>query len=546
MKRFLGISIIILISVVSYSQEGLKDGVVTFKAAENVYVRFGDTDGIAIGDTLTFNQGGILKPCLVVTQKSSSSCVCTTIDDCDINKDDKIFFSRVVKEEVQEEDTPEEILPQDLENIISDTPDKSEDEKLAEKEEDDIDESKRQRIRARLSAATYSNLDLEDNDDRHRVMGRFSMNAHRINNSNFHFESYLNYRRNIDQNAESNGISNTFFNIYNLALTYQVDSSYSISVGRKINRKISSIGPVDGLQAEKFFGNFYVGGVVGFKPDFTELSFDTDLFEFGGYFGHSVRTRGLYSQATMGLLEQRNAGAIDRRYAYFQYSGTINDLNLFSSIELDIYDKVNNVTSSNPRLTNLYVSARYRFSRKFSLMLSYDSRRRIIYYETLRTEVERLLADDEARQGIRARINFRPFKYINAGASYSKRYQISGDNASDNYNFHINHSKLPLVGGRLSFTYNSNATNTLGSNIYSVRYNRSIIDRKLDGMFYFRNVNYNYNGSDLTNKINYLGVNLSLRIQKDLRLSLLGEISIRENSNLGRINTKLIKRFDTR
>ena len=61
-------------------------------------------------------------------------------------------------------------------------------------------------------------------------------------------------------------------------------------------------------------------------------------------------------------------------------------LNLFTSLELDLYNKVNDTVNNDVRLTNLYASARYRFSRKFDLTLSYDSRKRILYYETFKSD----------------------------------------------------------------------------------------------------------------------------------------------------------------
>jgi len=384
----------------------------------------------------------------------------------------------------------------------------------------------------------------EENDDRHRTMLRFSVNADHINDSKFSFESYINYRKNIIQRELPVGYETSFLNIYNLAVTYDVDSTLSISLGRKINRKISSIGPIDGLQVDKYFKNFYVGGVAGFKPDITGFGFNSDLYEFGGYLGHFKSSPSLYSMTTIGVLEQHNGGPVDRRYTYLQHSSTfMRKLSFFASAEVDIYGKVNGIISSDPRLTNLYLSARYRVNRGLSLSLSYDARKRIIYYETLRTEVERLLADDEQRQGIRGRINFRPYKYINTSVSYSKRFQSDNQNKSDNINAMISHSRLPVISGRFSVSINMNESNYLTSRIMSFRYSRTLIKRKLQGDFYYRMVRYDYGSSDFNNSQNYYGTSLSYRLTKNLRLSILGELSTRETDQRIRINTKLIKRF---
>jgi hypothetical protein len=179
-----------------------------------------------------------------------------------------------------------------------------------------------------------------------------------------------------------------------------------------------------------------------------------------------------------------------------------------------------------------------------SFFVSYDSRRRIIYYETLRTEIERLLADDEARQGIRSRVNIRPFKYTSIGLSYAKRFQASNQNKSDNINGYFNYSKLPGIGGRISVNYNLNQSNYNESNVLSIRHSRSLIKRKLQGDFYFRMSKNNYIGSENTTEYNYYGASFSYRLSKSLRFSLLSELSTTKERRNIRLNTKLIKRFD--
>lgn len=176
-------------------------------------------------------------------------------------------------------------------------------------------------------------------------------------------------------------------------------------------------------------------------------------------------------------------------------------------------------------------------------MVSYDTRKRIIYYETLRTEVEKLLADDQARQGLRARLTIRPVNYINFGASFSRRFQNDRQNKSDNFNGFISHSKLPFVGGRLSVNVNQNRSNYLETRILSGRYSRSLIKKKLTGDFYYRRVEYSFFGNESKSSQNYFGASFNIRIAKKLSLSVLGELAQRGNDGNYRINTRIIKRF---
>lgn len=89
-------------------------------------------------------------------------------------------------------------------------------------------------------------------------MTRFSLEANHINNSRISVETYLNYRQNLYPKGASSTSKKSDLNVFNLALKYDVDSIFSITAGRKINYKISSLGAIDGLQVEKFFGNSYV------------------------------------------------------------------------------------------------------------------------------------------------------------------------------------------------------------------------------------------------------------------------------------------------
>jgi hypothetical protein len=530
---------LLIVQFISGQETTILKGIITFKAAENIYIRFENTELIAAGDTL-FRDNEIATPCLVVTRKSSSSVVGHTISGCSINKNDTVYYLHIpsieieeIREEldpnVQAENISKEIDPIDI---------------IPDPDEKNFNFQYKERIIGRISAASQSNFTNIDDQDRHRMILRFTMDAANISNSKFSFQSYINYRKNYISSNLNYSSPTSFYNVYNLALTYQLDSLSSLSIGRKINQKISSLGPIDGLQVEKFLGNFYLGSILGFKPNISDFGFNADLLEYGGYIGHLATSKNIYSLSTFGLLEQRNKMNIDRRYAYLQHSSTLsNKINFFVSAELDLFENVDGITSTNLRLSNIYSSISFRPIKKLSVSLSYDARKRIILYETFRTEIEQLLADDQARQGIRLRINFNPIKNVNGGITFSKRFQKDSDNKSNNINGYISHSNLPSLKGRININFNLNKSNYLESAIFSFRYSRSLIRNTIDGEFYYRYADYNYFTSE--NKLNqqFYGTGLSFRLSKQLILSILGEYSNREKQDNLRLNTRIIKRF---
>ena len=87
-------------------------GEVTFVTSNNVYVKFENTKNIQIGDTLRPFDSDI--PCLIVNNKSSTSCVCVPINKCSIEKGDKMISLTnipVIKEvKIQSNDSYEDSL----------------------------------------------------------------------------------------------------------------------------------------------------------------------------------------------------------------------------------------------------------------------------------------------------------------------------------------------------------------------------------------------------------------------------------------------------
>lgn len=499
-------------------------GKVTFVTENNVYVRFDSTEEIEIGDSLFINGNS----CLSVSEKSSSSVVCTVINSCLVNKDDTVTATITI----EEVDAPSEEIE---DNVAEDIP--------AEviQPQDTYPEQPslyRENIRGRISVASYYSFS-DTRDNRNRLQGRFSLNANHINDGKFSVETFLAYRS-IFGTDETYTARTSIFNIYNLNLNYNATPSLTINVGRRINPKASTFGANDGLQVENYFGNFFVGGVVGFRPDFENYGFNSDLFQYGGYLGIESKSNNFYSTTTLGAMEQTLMGFTDRRYIFAQHNSTIaKNLNLFGSAEIDIYS----TEGSETRLTNLYLSARYRFSRAANVMFSYDSRKRIIYYESFQSTIDQILAEDLARQGFRARLNVRPFKIVWAGVSYSSRFQSDEQNKSNNIYGYMTLTKIPGVGGRLNVAYNHNTSRYATNNVLSARHSRSLVKSKLQAEFYFRMAEYDYTSQLDTFAQNYYGIGLSWSITRTWQFNISGEYTQSDTENNTRIYAQLTKRF---
>ena len=514
----------------------LEYGEISFTNSSHVYVRFDGTGDIEIGDTL-YLKDEVLIPCLIVKMKSSSSVVCERLERVELKKGMTIILPRKTATSGFEDS---EMIDDDIdEESLLDT---LEDQSIL------VDEGSNptftQKTRARVSVAGFSNLSPQENSDRHRLLSRFSLRTDHINDSPISFETYISYRQNFTERVVSDSYQNKFFRIYSAAVSYSIDSTSSVTLGRKINRKFSSVGAIDGLQLEKRFGRLSVGLIGGFKPDISKFDLNTKLLQLGGYANYQTTGQFGYSSTTLGLMEQRNTGAVDRRYMYFQSTNSVGrKLKLFISAELDLYSNVAGISKTKLRLTNLFSSLRFRLNRKINISLSYDNRRRILFYETLKTEIEQLLEDDIARQGLRLRVNWKPLRNISLGLGLSRRFQSDQQNASENANLYISHSKIPGLGASLTMRINVNRSNYLESKIASISLSKNLFNKNLQARLYYRFVNYRYLESVRDINQSYIGTNLNYRLSKSLRFGISAEMNRRDQLTYYSFQTKLIKRF---
>jgi hypothetical protein len=540
----LGIVAALLMSTAVFGQvsETILPGKVSYKSEKNVYVRFSSTALISQGDTLWFVKNGIYSPCLVVSAKSSISCITTPINDCAIALNSELVFrSRIIpkKEEVKVESKPKttkDTLIKVAPKLKTDT---SKNEITAKK-------YPLQNINGRITTAYYGAFSNIDNSSRQSLTGRVSLNVDHIKNSSWSFETYLNYRQNILDVPVPEGYQTKFFRVYNLAMSYDAGKNVKLSIGRKINNRIASVGAIDGVQTEVKMGHFFAGGIAGFRPDIMDYGLNTNLLQVGLYGGHTITSKKTMFETSLGIMEQRNASATDRRYLYLQHSNRLTErMNMFTSVELDLFEKVNGTSGTNPRLTSMYYSVNYQLSRKLSLMVSYDSRRNIIYYETfVGNEIDRLLAEDLSRQGLRARINYKLTKKIFTGISYSNRFQSDGLNKSDNYYGFITYSRLPWIKGSLNINANFNSSNYLSSKILATRYNRDIFKQKVNFSLYYRIIDYGYVTREVKNAMqHYIGSDFSFRIGKKYQFGIMGEMAIRGAENNYRLNFSATRRI---
>lgn len=371
-----------------------------------------------------------------------------------------------------------------------------------------------------------------------RLKPRLSFNAENIYDTKLIITGYINadYRQ-YDKNNGS--ISSKYLRIYNLALSYKYDDNTSITIGRKINPKISSIGIIDGLQFDKTWNKFSSGLVIGSRPDMADFGFNYKLFETGLYLGYSQKNH----QSTLALIQQMNGKSVDRRNLYLTHFNRLSDkFRYYFNSDIDLYKNINGESSSIFRLTGLYISATYRPSRKISFTSSYNSRKNIIYYETFKTLVEQLY-DDETRQGLKFRVNWKPWRYIYIGTNMGYRFKNSDDRSSYNYSYYVGHSNIPKIKMSGRFTASQITSNYLDGNIFDLYLSKPLFKNRLSLSTNLKYIDYDYlnSGNSLIQRQITGDVSWQLKSKMSFTLSYLG--SFEQSVDYNQIYLIISQRF---
>jgi hypothetical protein len=417
-------------------------GKVSFISSQNVYVRFKTTEGITAGDTLFMLSKGKLIPAMTVNNLSSSSCVCTPLTAINMSVSQDIVArktSKAVKPakdvKAAVEEVPAQVIPVD-----------------SIKKHVYTSELK-QKLNGSVSVYSYSDYSNTGAKNSTQLRYNYTLNALNIGNSKFSIENYITFRHKLgDWSAVKSDLFNAL-KIYTFAVRYAPDKTTRITFGRTINYRISSIGAMDGLQAEKTFNKVTLGVLAGTRPDYNDYGFNKNLLQYGGYLAFDTKKDDIFTQSSLAFMEQMNNMKTDRRFLYFQHSSSLlKNLYFFGTFEVDLYKVQNFLPQSTFDLTSLYLSLRYRFSGNFTLTGSYDQRKNVLFYETYKSLIDSVY-QNERRQSLRVQANYRITQNVSIGLESGYHFSKSDPRPSKNLYGYLTYFQVP--GLRVSVTLNA-------------------------------------------------------------------------------------------
>ena len=539
MRIFLSLIFILVVSFSTNAQDKIveTEGVVSFVTSQNVYVKFVSAKKIKSGDKLFIKQNGTLIPAIVVDYCSSTSCVGKFISSTKLKEGDKLI-AQVPEDKIEKSvPKPEQQLStaqQRQENPIARSASPVDSFKSAP--------LRKAEVTGRIGVSSYSNFSNLPGSENHRLRYTFNLDASHISGSRLSFNSYIVFTHKLNDWAPIKADIFNGLKIYDLSLKYEIGKSTAVSIGRKINPKIASLGALDGIQVEAAYKYFFWGVAGGLRPKFEDYGFDPKLPEFGAYFGQSLQNKNGIMQTTFAAFEQTNSGNIDRRFAYFQHDNSlIKNINLFVSSELELYKLVNGLPVNQISLTSFYASVNWRMSRKLSVTGSYDNRKNVIYYQTFKNYLDQLI-DDASRQGVQFRLNFRPINYMNLGISSSYRLRDKDILPTKNVNGFLSYAKMPF---NISATLSGNILQTsyINGNIYGLRLDKSMISGVLNLGLNYRYVDYQYVSTINTLQQHIAAADLSIQISRKFSLSFNYEGTFEKVNKYHSIYFSAIQRF---
>jgi hypothetical protein len=534
MKQYILIILAILFSPVLRGQtvENVT-GKISFISSQNIYVKFTSTEGIKQGDTLYIIKDNNLIPALKVNTLSSTSCVCAVLTSENLPVEHLIIAKKQITKSQTIEKPAEVVVAQAPEKALQDSSIKSHPGYVGRK----------QRISGSISANSYSDFSNTSAANSTRFRYTFSIDAKNIGDSRFSAESYISFRYKKGDWAE---VKNNIFNalkIYSLALRYDPDKTMQISLGRRINPRISSLGSVDGLQIEKTFNKFSIGAIAGSRPDYTDYGFNFNLLQAGGYVALNTSSAKSYTETSLAFMQQMNNGKTDRRFLYFQHSNTlIRNISVLSTFEVDLYKLVNDTPQSTFDLTGLYFSLRYRMTKAISLTGSYDSRKNVMYYESYKTYIDQVL-ENEMRQSYRLQANVRITNNITFGIQGSYRFLKSDAHTSKNFNSYFTFSQIPGLNMNATISGTYLETSYIKGEILGLSLSKDMFNGKFQSGLGYRYVDYKLPESNLGVKQNIAEINLTYMASRSLFLSMNYEGTFEKQDKYNRLYLQMRIRF---
>jgi len=166
----------------------------------------------------------------------------------------------------------------------------------------------------------------------------------------------------------------------------------------------------------------------------------------------------------------------------------------------------------------------------------------IIYYETDKTYVERLL-DAAMVQGFGAQVSYQPVKYLSIGVNAGYRDSKKDPRPTKNLYGYISYSRIPALLLSVTISVTMLETGYMSGQIYGAGISRDLVAGKLYAGLDYRYVSYKFYSGEAA-MVQQMGeANLTWRILRKLSCGIYYEGTFDKNSIFNRIYFNITQRF---
>lgn len=215
---------------------------------------------------------------------------------------------------------------------------------------------------------------------------------------------------------------------------------------------------------------------------------------------------------------------------------------LFSSMEIDLFKKVNNTVSTTFSPSSIFLSLRYKINKQFSINSSYDALKNVIYFESFKNYIDQII-EQEVRQGLRFGINIDPLKNVSLGINGGYRFQADKKDPSRNADIYLSYYNIPGIQMNISLSGTYLSTDYLSGTLAGIRLNKSFNQDKWSLESSYRQVHYQYGNTEVPLNQRIAEMGLNMRIMKKISFSLHGEGTFDASRQYYSLYCNLMKRF---
>ncbi len=443
---------------------------VTHITSKHVYVRLSAPSTIQTGDTLWKAS----TPCLVVLRSSSMSCLTRATGSCQLQVGDTVYYFIPFFQPMAPSSPPRRDS-----NALSTEHLSSQEEHFAPKRRRAFSLSMRHSL---TDDAQYSTL---ADAWRHMYSYRLALAVEHPLHLPMGLDVQLYYRHPRGYSSDLRALR-----IHHLALHYNPWASTSIYLGRNLRIWQGDAGPIDGIAVEERHGQWTFGLTAGFHASPLDFGWSSQHHSYGAYFKHQWRSHNIASTTSIGWMDTRYGGQLDRRYFSFTHHFIPSKtwrIRLRGTI--DAPQSHNGTRIDRPYFTNAQFDIRYRPFRWLRASVGAFRRTRPLYLYSYEDLLDDFVERHTSVQGLYARTNA-SWPFLRLALGYSHRTHREG--TATRYSAHIAIPRVPWLHGRLSYTFTDSYSAYLRMRGHTVNYRQPLFRSRWSWQLYFRSVDYRF------------------------------------------------------